>query len=111
MEGVEIMGFRFRRSIKILPGLKVNLGKTGFTSVSVGGHGLTTNYGKKGTRTTVGLPGTGLSYSTYSPKQKANSNQQNQPSPPGTVQTAKPVWVRIAIFIAVVGAFIAYVTR
>jgi hypothetical protein len=105
------MGFRFRRSIKILPGLKVNLGKTGFTSVSVGGHGLTTNYGKKGTRTTVGLPGTGLSYSTYSPKKKAISAQNNNPAPPGMAPATKPVWVRIVIIIALVGAFVAYLTH
>jgi hypothetical protein len=105
------VGFRFRRSIKIIPGLKINLGKQGFTSVSVGGHGLTTNYGKKGTRTTVGLPGTGLSYSTYSPKNKAVPTQPNQAVTTRPVPTAKPVWMQVAIVIFVVVALIAHFLR
>jgi hypothetical protein len=57
------MGFRFRRSIKIAPGLRVNLSKAG-PSVSFGGRGLTTNVSVRGTRHTVSIPGTGVSYST-----------------------------------------------
>lgn len=57
------MGFRFRKSIKILPGIKVNLTQKGISSVSVGGKGLTINQGKKGTRVTASIPGSGLSYS------------------------------------------------
>lgn len=55
------MGFRFRRSIKIVSGVRLNFSKSG-TSVSVGGSGLhyTVGHGKR--RTTVGIPGTGLSY-------------------------------------------------
>ncbi|MBV4417457.1 DUF4236 domain-containing protein [Clostridium tyrobutyricum] len=59
------MGFRVRRSIKIAPGVKLNIGKKGINSVSIGGHGFTKNIGKHGTRTTVGIPGTGISYSNY----------------------------------------------
>jgi hypothetical protein len=53
---------RFRRSIKILPGIRINLGKRS-ASVSVGGRGahVTLRPGHK-VRATVGLPGTGLSY-------------------------------------------------
>lgn len=57
------MGWRWRRSVKIAPGVRLNLGKRG-SSVSIGGRGSTMNIGKKGVRTTVGIPGTGLSYST-----------------------------------------------
>lgn len=55
------MGFRFRKSIKIFPGLRVNLSKTG-ASLSVGGRGASVNIGPRGTYANVGLPGTGLSY-------------------------------------------------
>lgn len=55
------MGFRFRKSIKIFPGLRVNLSKTG-ASLSVGGRGASVNIGPRGTYGNVGLPGTGLSY-------------------------------------------------
>ena len=57
------MGFRFRKSVKLLPGLKVNLSKSG-ASLTVGKAGACVNVSAKGTRATVGLPGTGLSYST-----------------------------------------------
>ena len=56
------MGFRFRKTIQILPGVKINLSKSGI-STSIGVRGATVNIGKHGTRATVGLPGTGISYS------------------------------------------------
>jgi len=56
------MGFRFQKRIKILPGLRINLSKTGI-STSLGGKGLTVNLRGNKVKTTVGLPGTGLSYS------------------------------------------------
>lgn len=59
------MGLRFRKSIRLLPGVRLNLSKSGPSSISVGGKGLTYNLGKKGARGTAGLPGTGLSYSHY----------------------------------------------
>jgi Protein of unknown function (DUF4236) len=55
------MGWRFRRSIRIMPGVRVNLGLTR-ASLSVGPRGFTYNVGSKGSRVTVGLPGTGISY-------------------------------------------------
>ena len=60
------MGFRFHRSLRLGP-VRFNIGKTGATSISVGGRGAHVTFGRKGTRTTLGLPGTGLSYSTYKP--------------------------------------------
>ena len=56
------MGFRFRRSIKLFPGVRLNVSKSG-VSTSIGARGATINIGPKGTRATVGLPGTGISYS------------------------------------------------
>lgn len=56
------MGFRFRKSFKILPGVKINVGKTGI-STSVGTRGAHVTVGKNGARASVGIPGTGLSYS------------------------------------------------
>jgi hypothetical protein len=62
------MGFRFRKSIKVLPGIRLNVGKHGINSLSIGGHGVTTNIGKHGTHTTYSIPGTGISYRTGSHK-------------------------------------------
>ncbi|MFC5431475.1 DUF4236 domain-containing protein [Paraburkholderia denitrificans] len=52
------MGWGFRRSIKIAPGIRVNVSKSGI-STSIGGKGLT--YNTRG-RVTAGIPGTGIRY-------------------------------------------------
>ena len=60
------MGFRFRRSFKIAPGVRVNLNKKS-ASVSFGTKGLKHTVSTTGkSHTTVGIPGTGLSYTTSS---------------------------------------------
>ena len=56
------MGFRFRRRVRLAPGLHVNISSHG-TSLSIGGRGATINIGRRGVRETVGMPGTGISYS------------------------------------------------
>lgn len=58
------MGWRFQKRVKLLPGVRVNLSKRGVSSISVGGRGGWVNFGRKRTRTTVGLPGTGLRYTS-----------------------------------------------
>lgn len=50
------MGFRFGRSVCVLPGVRLNFSKSG-VSTSAGGHGATASFSKRSTRTTVGLPG------------------------------------------------------
>ncbi|MHB8721977.1 MAG: DUF4236 domain-containing protein [Steroidobacteraceae bacterium] len=52
------MGFRFRRSVKILPGIRLNFGKRG-VSTSIGVRGAHITFGGTGTRTTVGLAHSG----------------------------------------------------
>ena len=59
------MGFRFRRTVRLLPGLRLNVSKSG-VSASVGTRGAWLTFGRNGTRATVGLPGTGISYTTTS---------------------------------------------
>ncbi len=66
------MGFRFHKAIKLLPGVKLNLSKSG-GSVSLGEKGFTYNIGEKGNKATVGLPGTGMSYSSYESRKSGNS--------------------------------------
>ena len=59
------MGFRFRRSTRLGP-LRFNFAKGGLSSISVGGRGASFNIPVNrsgGPRSTVGLPGTGLSWS------------------------------------------------
>lgn len=56
------MGFKFRKSIKLGGGLRLNVGKKG-VGVSAGGKGFRVSVGPRGTRISAGIPGTGLSYS------------------------------------------------
>lgn len=59
---VREMGFRFRRSMKIAPGIRLNLTKTG-VGISAGVRGARVSVHSSGrTTTTAGLPGTGLSW-------------------------------------------------
>lgn len=58
------MGFRYRKSFKLAPGVRMNVSKSG-VGYSVGGKGVRmTKRARGGIQTTVNLPGTGLSYTT-----------------------------------------------
>lgn len=68
------MGLRFRRSIKICDGLKLNFGKTGM-SMTVGSGPLKKTFNTNGNvTTTVGLPGTGI-YWTETERRGAKNNR------------------------------------
>lgn len=54
-------GVRFRKTVSVLPGVKINIAKTG-VSTSLGGNGATVNLGTRTRSFTLGIPGTGLSY-------------------------------------------------
>ena len=93
------MGFRFRRSIRLLPGVRVNLSKSG-SSLSVGRRGATVNFSKRGTRATVGIPGTGISWSeTAKPSPAAVDDYQGSP--------VRGAIIIVAILVAI-GALIAF---
>ena len=65
------MGLRFRKNLRLLPGVRINLSKSG-ASLSLGGKGATVNIGRKGVRKTIGLPGSGLSHSSYEKYEGSN---------------------------------------
>lgn len=58
------MPVRFRKTFTLFPGVKVNLSKSGM-SISVGRKGFTLNFSKRGVRQTTGLPGSGISHTSY----------------------------------------------
>ncbi len=58
------MPLRFTRRVRILPGLRLNLSKSG-ASISVGHKGAWVTAGPRGRRMTASLPGTGLSYTQF----------------------------------------------
>jgi hypothetical protein len=57
------MSFRFRKSVRIAPGVRLNFSRSGI-STTVGMRGLSVNVGRRGTYLNAGLPGTGLSSRT-----------------------------------------------
>ena len=60
------MGYlRFRRSRSLIPGVRMNLSKSG-VSWTFGPRGMHYTVGPRGARSTVGIPGYGISYTTYS---------------------------------------------
>ncbi len=55
------MGFRFRKSINVMPGVRLNLSKSG-VSTTIGARGASGTMGKRGVYSNVGIPGTGVSF-------------------------------------------------
>ena len=69
------MGWRFRHSFKVIPGVRLNLSKSGL-SCSIGGAPLTMNIGPRGVYGTASIPGTGISY-----REKFGGGSETQPQP------------------------------
>ncbi|MGI6286605.1 tetratricopeptide repeat protein [Neomoorella humiferrea] len=63
------MGWRFRKSVRIAKGVRLNLSKRG-VGVSVGGKGFRVGIGPRGAYTSTSIPGTGLYAINYFGKQK-----------------------------------------
>jgi hypothetical protein len=69
------MPIRIRKSFNLFPGVKVNMSKGGM-SISVGRKGFHLNFSKRGVRQTVGLPGSGISESSYLFKNKEDEDKK-----------------------------------
>lgn len=78
------MGTRFRKRIKIAPGVHLNISKTGI-STSLGPRGATVNVRGQRVRSSVGIPGSGLSYTEE------------------TTGSALPAIIKIALILLVIG--------
>ena len=75
------MGWNFRRSTKIAPGVRLNFSKKG-VGVSLGPRGskISISPGKRIT-SNIGIPGTGLRYTTViTPKSRRRTTAGNSPS-------------------------------
>jgi hypothetical protein len=68
------MPLRFRRTLKIAPGVRINLTKTGI-SARVGPRGAGVTVGTSGTTVSAGIPGSGLHVSQKLKKSAAPSNE------------------------------------
>lgn len=77
--------FRFHRIIKMLPGVRMNLSKSG-PSFSFGVKGARVNVGPKRVRTTVGVPGSGLSYIHEEGRGESKTIPPSSSKPPASVR-------------------------
>jgi hypothetical protein len=101
------MGLRFQRRIKVFPGVRINLSKSG-GGVSVGGRGAHFGIDSRGRRyTSVGLPGTGLSWREYQHKPAV---QRCDLCAPGHVHIS-PGAIAIALLIVAAFAVLAVLGR
>ena len=72
------MGLRFRKSVSLFPGVKLNFGTTGM-SVSTGVPGFRKTFHTSGRVTTsVGIPGTGLYYVDTKNTKKQSDRRTSQ---------------------------------
>ena len=93
------MGTRFRRSFKVAPGVRVNLNKKS-ASISFGPKGLKHTVSTTGkSRTTVGIPGTGLSYTTSSGGK--SGAQQGAVSIPAAQRPTSPKSKTVALLLCI----------
>ena len=92
------MGFRFRRSIRLAPGIRVNLSSRGL-SATVGPRGASINVGPRGTYANVGIPSTGLTSRTrldsgHAPSHDSQVAPPAEPPPieaPDNVRSTQPI--------------------
>ncbi len=85
------MGLRFRKSITLMPGVRVNLGLRG-ASLSVGPRGASVNVSSRGVYGNVGIPGTGVSYRTRLDGHTQRSRSKARPQ-----TTVQPATISLSI--------------
>ena len=106
------MAFRFYKRIRLIPGLRVNLSRSG-ASLSIGHRGAWLTIGARGGRVTLGLPGTGILYTQRLPAAGVPHNTQPPPPISGVyriehIPPAPPVHAgHRAAFVVVVAAVVA----
>ncbi len=93
------MPLRFRRRIKIIPGVHLNVSRSGI-STSIGVRGASMTFGKRGTYTNVGVPGTGVSW-----RNRVDAPHSQSSSVPATSEVVAPTiihhhlhWWKLAVF-------------
>jgi hypothetical protein len=89
------VGLRFQRRIKILPGLHLNLSRSGI-GFSVGGRGAHVGITAKGRKyASVGIPDSGISWREYE-----RSHRIAPPCPHCTPGQAHiPLWLVVAVLL------------
>lgn len=95
------MGWRFRRSVSILPGVRLNFSNAGI-STSIGPRGASIYFSSRGKRANVGIPGTGLSYSSPLPQSTYDPGTDYVDPPSGSGSRA-PAFIGASVLSFLVG--------
>ena len=92
------MPLRFRRTMKVAPGMRLNLTKTG-VSARIGTRGVGITTGTSGTTVSAGLPGSGVHVSKKLKKNAAQSHvaASNTGSEPKTKGMGFLGWLSILV--------------
>ena len=89
------MGLKFRKSIKLGKGAKLNLGKKSIGMSFGGKHGGISFNSKSGTRVRASIPGTGISYST----KLGGTSKKSKKATPQNSYTTVPVEVNAQTYL------------
>jgi len=94
------MGLRLQRRIRVFPGVRLNLSRSG-VGVSIGGRGAHVGITARGQRyTSVGLPGTGISWREY--QRKPPSRQCELCQQPGHVHIPVALVIVVVVLVGLV---------
>jgi hypothetical protein len=66
------VSFRFRRSIRLAPGIRLNIDRSDGLSISIGGHGARVMLGHGHTRAAAIAPDTGISHTATTHRRSAS---------------------------------------
>jgi hypothetical protein len=84
------MGLRFFRRKQLFPGLRLNVSKSG-PSLSMGVRGAHVTVGRRGITRTVGVPGTGVFYTSRSGRHTGvHSAHARHAADPGVTEPESP---------------------
>ncbi|WP_320054445.1 DUF4236 domain-containing protein [uncultured Acetobacteroides sp.] len=83
---------RFRKKVKIMKGLSINLSGSG-ASLSIGGRGASVTIGKKGTYLNTGIPGTGI----YNRQKISGTSSKSQLASQNTSSTQSSTYYHISL--------------
>lgn len=105
---------RFRKSFKIAKGVRLNVGKKGVSSISLGGRGATVNVGSKGVKATSSIRGTGITHTqkvaSFGGTKKKQARDQAPPEGSVVLSPGREVGPLLAIGIVITPYIFSWVT-
>jgi hypothetical protein len=102
------MTLRFYHRVTLIPGLRVNLSRSG-ASLSIGHRGIWYTIGPKGQRATIGLPGSGVYWTKQYPPAHPHGAPPTHVAPPLSRPIAPPTCADQAAFLIVVAVMVGLV--